>query len=98
MSVLDHPDALPSDTPLPAPLRLAELQDQLARLRRRLWVERGCMAAVAAIAAGAWLYPVLLPNAWAVYVDGKAVTAVEDRTAAQGLLEQLKQGSGTGAS
>jgi LysM repeat protein len=98
MSVLEHPDVLPAEAAMPAPLRLAELEERITRLRRRLWIERGCMAAVAAIAAGAWLYPVLLPNAWAVYVDGKPVTAVEDRTAAQALLEQLKQSSGAGAS
>lgn len=98
MSVLEHPDVLPLESAVPVPLRLAELEQQIARLRRRLWIERGCMVAAAVIAAGAWLYPVLLPNAWAVYVDGKPVTAVEDRAAAQGLLEQLKQAPGAGAS
>jgi LysM repeat protein len=73
----------------------ATLEEQVRALRRRLWVERGLFALLLAALAGAWLYPVLFPNVWAVYVDGRPIVAMRDRKAVQAVLEQVEQGEGS---
>jgi LysM repeat protein len=74
-------------------LRGYALEEELDRLRRRLWVERGLFAVVLAAIAASWASPVLFPRVWALYVDGKAVAAMRDRGAVEGVLDQVKRRS-----
>src|SRR4051812_23846042 len=67
------------------------MEERLQRLRRRLWVERGLfVGALGAVTCG-WLSPVLFPSVWAVYVQGKPVVAMRDRSDIEAVIEQVKR-------
>lgn len=69
----------------------AELTQLVQQLRRRLWVERAVFGTLLAALAAVWLYPVLFPSVWAIYVQGRPVVAMRDRQSVQAVLDQVKQ-------
>lgn len=93
------PEAAPFDTADPHPSSGAdrfEPEVVIARLRRRLWIERGLFLATLLVLAGVWLYPIVFPSVWAVYVDNRPLVALRDREAMLAVLEEVKrEGAGT---
>jgi LysM repeat protein len=69
----------------------ATSEETVHRLRRRIRIERSFFAAAAAAATATWLYPIMIPGAWAVYVEDRPVVALKGREEAEAALEQLKQ-------
>lgn len=69
-------------------------QQVIDRLRRRLWIERGVFLLVLLGLGLAWLYPLVFPSVWAVYVNNRPVVALRDRSAVEGLLQAAKQEAG----
>src|ERR1051325_10808917 len=80
------------DRPSPAEERLPRPDPAVARLRRRLWVERGLFSLALVTVSGSWLGSALFPSVWAVYVDGRPVVAMRDRKAVQELLQRIRTG------
>jgi hypothetical protein len=63
-------------------------EDTIGRLRRRLWIERSVFGLVLLGVTGAWLYPIVFPSVWAVYVDGRPVVAMRERGSMAAALER----------
>jgi LysM repeat protein len=63
----------------------------LARLKKRLWWERGAFATVLVGVLGIWSYPTLFPGVWAISVQGRPLVAMRDRQAVQAVVQQVKQ-------
>lgn len=63
----------------------------VARLQRRLWIERGIFTLVLLALAAVWLYPTLFPGVWAIYVQGRPVVAMRDRAAVQAVVDRVKE-------
>jgi LysM repeat protein len=62
----------------------------IGRLRRRLWIERGFFSAVLLAIGTSYAYPRLYPDAWAVYLDGRPVTAAKSRPALTSALQRVE--------
>lgn len=76
----------------------ADPRNVIARLQRRLWIERGVFLVTVIAILAAWGYPALFPGVWAIYVQGKPLVAMRDRQEANRVLETVKQQYGAGAS
>lgn len=63
----------------------------LARLRRRLWWERGAFATVLVGVLGLWSYPTLFPGVWAISVQGRPLVAMRDRQAVEAVVQQVER-------
>lgn len=79
--------------------QVTDLEAAVARMRRRMRIERGLFALALLAAAGFWLAPVVAPGVWALEVNGRPVVAMRDRAAVETVLAQVKQQgvSGPGA-
>lgn len=69
----------------------AGAQGVIARLQRRLWIERAVFALTVVVMLGAWVYPTLFPGVWAIYVQGKPLVAMRDRREIGKVLDKVKQ-------
>lgn len=77
--------------------REPELLAALARLRRRLRIERAAALLALAGVSGAWLYTARAPRVWAVYAGDRPVAAMRDREALAAVLESVRRAGGEGA-
>lgn len=79
------------------PLELP-LDPEIRTLRKRLVLERCLFGGILAVIAGGWAVSAFQPHAWAVYVDGKPVAAMRERSALEAMIaDELKEHGGKAA-
>ncbi|MGV3724955.1 MAG: G5 domain-containing protein [Actinomycetota bacterium] len=77
-----------------SPQRLADetvAQSMIARLQRRLWIERGVFIVTLVAILAAWGYPTFFPGVWAIYVQGRPLVAMRDRQEVSAVLDRVKR-------
>ena len=79
------------DQPQSSNKPITDIEAAFARLKRRLWWERGVFLSILLGTVGFWTYPILFPGVWAISVQGQPLVAMRDRRSVQAVVQHVQQ-------